>query len=278
MKRLLAFTLLTSACTTQVTTERPSPVDAGPTEYSESGILSTFDDSVALEGVFATAGPITITFSTTETLDSNSYPILLDADIDFTVLGISAHRRMTVLDGASITGGADTVSVKVTAKPAYVPPYWPEASMPSAVPVSFTVAPSSRTDLDGGCLDVDLPCPPHTPPILLVQNTGKPESAAPSEWTVAPNSSVSIDIPQNVGAVSAMVFLVRTSHLGGYAPDALDKLLVSERVTKDATYDLARLYPKNEWFPLVAGADNLTIYNLDTVEGYLVRPVFGIDG
>jgi hypothetical protein len=259
LKPIIVLTL-SAGCTQPVLNRTPieEPVTA------QNGSIATFGDKVTLHTELKAAEEVTIEFAVPSALDSNGYPVLLDADIDFLTAGQSQHRRITLSpQGTSISGLADLVDVSVSAKAPYVPQDWAFPSLTAPLPIAMRTGLGTR---------------PQTtePPILTVWNYDSTPSS-PSEWIVAPGAVVTIPIPQHVGAVSAMVFEVATSHLGGYAPDDTSHLVIAERVTQNVTYDIARYYG-NQWFTLAPEADTLTIYNLNTLDSYLVRPVFGIDG
>lgn len=236
--------------------------------WSKTGFISSYEDKLTLQAELELPQVLSIQFTTKYSVDTNAYPIILDADIYFSTEGNSSHRRVTVFDGVTVSGVADTFKIVVSCQAPFIPPFFPIPTFTEQLPVSVLVGPGSRA-VTG------------QPPILVTQNYSPPASdpAAPGSWTVPAHNSKGIDIPLDAGVQSVFVYMIRLSNLGGFAVNAPGEIVMVQSVTKLATYDLARCYPDfNKWIPIIPGVDKLVFYNLDTTDNWIVRPVWGVDG
>jgi hypothetical protein len=204
------------------------------------------------------------------------------AKVVFSVRGqTDVTRQMSVGQGVSVTGVADSINVQVRdyTTTAYITPKTtsypdPITGLPITVTqgspysVSISIAPGTRgpTQVWGPTL---LPLSPTNQPIAeqTLYYVGSVDN---------PSGTLVVPIPQGVGVTSYLV-LCNTRSSANPTPLASVQQMVSEPT--GGPYSVATSQPNNGWTPIVNGANELLITNLQpgSVNQYCTV-IFGIDG
>ncbi len=167
------------------------------------------------------------------------------AKVTFSVEGNSVQRRLSVANGASISGVCDTVAVEVVDETDFLAPPGPPA-LPLEYQVTISVAPYPRPSSG-------------TPPFLR---------GSASVIAVAGGATTLLAVPSDAGANSVLVF---ASPSGGGVP------LVSQEDMNTIT--LASWTPNNTFVPLFPQAGNISLGNLGpALSNVNYNVLFGIDG
>jgi len=224
--------------------------------WSASDTLFTFnvDKKVSLQALFGEAGPYTVQFSITPDDVTLASVIECTAEIEWTVDGNTVNRRVTVANGASVSGVAEGVRVVVhdvtTTGLANV-------EYAVAITVAMGVRPASA-----------LP-PIHTPSILV------------SPVLLLAFTSFDFPIPKNVGVTSVLV-LVASDHPGIAAPPPIPEQSVQVRHIAPGIIPVLNNYdPRSMNFvPIAPGANIVRVLNQFAPLGPSVwfTVFFGVDG
>lgn len=167
------------------------------------------------------------------------------ARVMFAVEGNTVQRRLSVVNGASISGVCDTVAVEVVDETDFLAPPAPPA-LPLDYQVTITVAPYPRPSSG-------------SPPVLR---------GSAGLIAVAGGAVTLLPIPQDSGVNSVLVF---ASPSGGGVP------LVSQEDLNTVT--IASWTPTNTFVPLFPQAGTISLGNLGPpLSNVNYNVLFGIDG
>lgn len=235
--------------------------------WSQSGILqANGSTSVAVQLQVDFTGQIqthTIQFDGfNDDLDVGALPAttaITEAEILWSVKGTTIRRLISVLDGQSISGMAQSVTVNmrdVTIN-----------GNGSDYRVGMTVVPGVRANI-------------QQPPSLRIsgENSAAPGVVIPFGTGLAAGDFATWTIPPNVGAVSAMIG-VGTRNGGGGPQSLLDSDLAIQYIASN-TAVLKRLDVRsgNLWIPLFSGTRTIKAFNNSPTKIIDVSCTIGIDG
>ncbi len=265
------LTLLSTCGCTYETFESENPMSKNVSGgWSKHGTLMSHDggnSKVQCQASFGTlskdgnsrdgaAGSYTVQFSVgDQDTTINIERILVVADIVWSVNGNDVRRRVSVVNGTSVSGVGE--SVKVTMFDDSDPNIAPGASKPYEV--SITIAPGTRAS---GSI----------PPTLVVDHDIISVAAA----LPAGGKFIGKNIPKDAGVTSVMVTVINVD--GANAPVANDALGLVVLEHRDATSPLKRYDPRMYGFvPLAPGATALFLANAGA-DACAVQITYGIDG
>ncbi len=178
-------------------------------------------------------------------------PVNCIADILWTTGGVTVKRRVSVANGVSISGCAE--SVRVIVSDATINYLAEVPSKPLTYTVNITVARGVRADPE---------------PVTLVQF---PPLATGAIFQVPAGGSITIPIPQDVGIVSANVSASPNPPIAITDGQVIVQQIYGTTVFRQ--YD-----PRTfEWVPVLPGMSLLKIVN-NNANLVVVSVVWGIDG
>lgn len=223
-----------------------------PKGWSGSGNLISGDINtvVALQAQFPQPGNYTVQFGTMFPPAVAQLDILqAEALVTWSVAGNSLARRITVVNGASITGSAEAVSVVVSD----VSNVLGLGGIPYNIAVN--VCEGVRANIQrppvfypAGALGVN--------PLLLVAH------------------SFDVDVPQNAGVISVQVTICDTS--GAVIPD--NAVIVTQFALPSNSARRVCDPRDLEWIPLAPGVTKIRVSNVTNANAVFVNVSFGVDG
>jgi hypothetical protein len=175
-----------------------------------------------------------------------SYPIKCEALVSYSVMGNTVTRRLSVVNGAAISGVCEAIKVTIS----------DNTTVPFAAPtfeysVDVIVAPGTRGF-------------GHQPPYLEQQSNA---------LLLAAGVSHDFLIPKDSGATSVFI---TTFSAAGDAPAAGELVAAQMQGTFTGKEYDPRNYPT--WVPLSPGTDKVTVSNLSVAKDAFVTVTIGIDG
>ena len=229
-----------------------------PFGWSQSGKLTVYQNNnpfVSLQANFEECDIFTVEFGIGgPTGGTPANPILTTATIIWTIAGNDVIRKISVANGATISGLAESVRVIVN-----------DATQQNVAEAPSTFIQYGVTVLVGRGVRPDT----EQPPVLQdVPNT--------TVYTIAQGTSKTIPVPQNVGVISVHLD-VSTSPV---TPGALQVDQVTVQHLQNGTV-LKQYDPRVfEWVPLASSADNIKVTNNFGGGGpaLIVTVAWGIDG
>jgi len=224
--------------------------------WSKSGTLVTFDSTnkISAQAVFDAPWSYTVQFSIVPRAFTGDPPIIeCEADIEWSVAGNTVTRRITVVNGASISGVGEAVRVVCSDHTETGP-----VDLPYDVFIS--IAPGTRSG------NAEMPAI-LVPRILL------------SPVSLAPGASFDYPIPENVGAYSVMVTVCTTKVGVAAAPPIPD--CATQVQHRPVGAPLKQYDPRGyDWVPIAPGASFIRVLNTNAAgeADQLFNVTFGIDG
>lgn len=196
------------------------------------------------------AASFTIQFGITDAPTGSQWNRFAEAEIQWVVEGNFVTRRISVVNGASITGLGQVVKVKVTDK-SLSPPAGPVP--PEEYTVNYTITPGNRGTT-------------AQPPLLF------PVVAAPDLILTSGNAVISV--PSNAGITSLNVGVFSTTN----TPIPDQAVEVRQLLGGAGTEILRRDDPRAmTWIPLASGSQSIELLN-STADPIQFSLVFGVDG
>jgi len=265
---------------------QPTKMVKGPDGWSANGVLHTllYNEIVNCQADFPESGNYSVEFSVSPTNPGDGSTIAqTEALITWSVEGNNVTRRLTITNGATISGVAQAVKIRVF-------DVTPFAGTPKGVPYTVSIQAVRGIRADSQLPPILLPHPfvddlaavPVTQPFeqgnYLVTANPVPGGAG--------NGSITIPIPTDAGVVSALVLVSPTVPTAGYqaqgtAPVVPDDMLLvvtgNTGTTEFSSYD-PRKFPG--WIPIAPGANRMTLFNAMPIgQPPVTYTVFlGIDG
>jgi hypothetical protein len=209
---------------------------------------------------FDEAAEYTVQFTVDNFIDLAGGPGIINprADITWTVEGNPIRRTVSIANGTSVSGIGQACKVKV-----YDEPLIGGSGSPWAYTVGITLAPGLR-------------------PATQTQPQLNPDLGTPgtlSSILVAAGSSITLPIPQNVGATS--IYITATGRNAG-APITLTPANAVVRHINQLAFDDKVYFPVNAgWVPLAASSNQYVLENAfagGSGNDILFSVTFGIDG
>lgn len=235
---------------------QPPPSKKGWSQFGQVQAGDTNNTSqVGCQATFDEAGAYTLSFSIVPPIVAGIVQnVRADALISWSVAGNTVNRRITIGNGASISGVAEAVSVKIidTSDPAF---FGGSALMYT---VGVTIAPGTRAAY-------------NQPPTLLPSPSVVGNGAQIQVFTGAVSL---LTVPQNAGIISVHVSVGSSLH--EIIPDnSISVVQIATGAVLRKTYD-----PRaTDWEPVDAGIIQLSLQNNMAGAGSVFFSVaFGVDG
>lgn len=191
------------------------------------------------------------------------------AEIQWSVNGNTIPRLLNVYNGTIISGGGESVSVRLR-----------DASENgiTADPVKYvgivSIIPGTRTNMANGQ-------PPIYTPRLAIATTTIP-AGSPPPYPLVPGESIDIPIPKNAGVNSMMLLMARDLAEIVVKPALLDNRCVQiTQINADSgtRFNLLNYDCVNQFVPIAPGSVHIHVINTDIAgEDVWVTPIFGIEG
>jgi len=176
-------------------------------------------------------------------------PLRAEAIINWSVAGNNIRRRISIVDGTSIQGVAEGVSIQVIDVTAVGPA--PAITLGIPYMVAVSIAPGNRASYDN-------------PPILNTQNVIN---------TILTTASLTLAVPEDAGIKSVYVPVFNSTAGNVLADQEVIVRMASGGGTIMAAYDARAI----NWAPLMPGTQFLTILNR-SADSIGAAVIWGIDG
>lgn len=258
--RLAILAVVLTACTypTETVNESTNMEKPGSSGgWSKTGQLTQNQSQfLQMQVDFGKAGPFTVQFALSFTPFSslNNQPIRCEALVSWKTAGNTITRRITVGNGASISGVAEAIEVRVMDTSAVV------IAPPGALQtysIEISVGPGTRAG-------------DTTPPQLQLVDANRNPTII-----VAANSQAALGVPSDGGGKSLHASVANSGGAAGAIPDQGAVL----RQGQGSTHILKSYDPRSSpgWIPLAVGCDRLELIN-NTLVDQEWSVTLGIDG
>lgn len=220
------------------------------------------DDAVSLQATFKYVGYYTVQFSMQlPDTEFETGGIFALADITWTVAGNPITRRVSIVNGMTISGMGESV---------YVEMYdFSEADPDSVYQVACSVARGTR------------PVAGNIPNISINTETLKTEAERRGESVVSvltPGASRTWDVPPNVGVNSVFIQVAPVAYAADNYKSLQDTFIGFWELTQQAGIGFDNL---NRWIPIMPASARINL-KLDAAyvgaEGVYVAPIWGVEG
>lgn len=240
------------------------------TGWGQAGKLTTFNrnQQVTMQAEFPETGTFTAQFDKDGPLQTiNEDPIMPEALITWVVEGHIVTRRITVGDGASISGVGQAVKVSMTDATT-------STNLPGGpfTPTDYGVSVQVARGVRGGS---------KQPPTLILHDIIA-SGTSPANVTdfgggvfnLAAHSFTAIAVPPDAGAVSLFVTAIATS---GAPTLAAGDIIITQELGVGAGGKEYDAFNYLDWVPLTPGVSDILITN-NTAQTFSVTATLGIDG
>lgn len=239
------------------------------TGWGQSGTLTAGDRTkqVTMQAEFPETGSFTAQFDKDgPLLTINEDPIMPEALITWVVEGHIVTRRITVGDGASITGVGQAVKIQMTDATT-------STNLPSPVtPTDYGVSVQVARGVRGAS---------KQPPTLVLHDIIPSATSVANllsfgggTFGLAAHSFVSIVVPPDAGATMLYITAIATS---GTPTLAAGDILVTQELGIGAGGKEYDAFNYLDWVPLNPGVTDILITN-NSAQSFLVTATLGIDG
>lgn len=219
--------------------------------WQQSGQLVTgnSDRIVMLQAAFPESGTYTVEIGVTPPLLQSRF-FVAEAEIVWKVEGGFVRRVISVIDGATISGVGQAVSV--TIRDVSIDP-GAAIVLGETYTVYIQVARGSRPSVE-------------QPPRLIRPS---PSTLIYSVTSIGPTASQVFDVPEDAGVISVYI---GAANIVAATPTEFYAIMANPgqnvMIVKDPV----------GWIPLVPGTNTVTLTNLDAVNNLIVTLIWGIDG